>query len=112
MISDDRNRLNLFQKLEATLGPEEANTLMAHLPPVTWNQLATKSDLELLRASLSAEFRGELKSFDTSLRAEMAVGFANLRTEMIDGVNRQIKWLVTFAAAWTSLLLAAMQFMK
>jgi len=94
MSSDDRNRLNLFQKLEATLGPEEANALMAHLPSVTWNQLATKSDLEALRAGLSAE---------------MAVGFANVRTEMIEGVNGQIKWLVTFAAAWTSMLLGAMQ---
>lgn len=108
MNSDDRTRLNLFQKLEATLGPEEANTLMAHLPPVTWNQLATKSDLEQLRT----ELRVELASLGTSLRAEMKVGFADLRTEMIGGVNRQIKWLVTFSAAWTSLLLAAMQFMK
>lgn len=94
MNSDDRNRLNLYQKLEATLGTEEADTLMAHLPPVTWNQLASKNDLEQIRTSLSAE---------------MSVGFANLRTEMIDGVNRQIKWLVTFAAAWTSLLLGVMQ---
>ena len=78
---------------------------MAHLPPVTWNQLATKSDLEQLRT----ELRVDLASLGTSLRAEMAVGFANVRTEMIDGANRQIKWLVTFAAAWTSLLLAAMQ---
>jgi len=94
MNSDDRNRLNLYQKLEAKLGTEEADTLMAHLPPVTWNQLASKSDLEQVRTSLSAE---------------MNVGFAHLRAEMIEGVNRQIKWLVTFAAAWTSLLLGAMQ---
>ena len=94
MISDDRHRLNLYQKLEATLGTEEADTLMAHLPPVTWNQLASKSDLEQVRTSLSAE---------------MSVGFANLRADMVDGVNRQIKWLVTFAAAWTSLLLGVMQ---
>ena len=97
MNSDDRNRLNLYQKLEATLGTEEADTLMAHLPPVTWNQLASKNDLEQIRTSLSAE---------------MSVGFANLRSEMIDGVNRQIKWLVAFAAAWTSLLLGVMQLLS
>jgi hypothetical protein len=39
----------------------------------------------------------------------MNVGFAALRAEMVEGVNRQIKWLVTFAAAWTSLLLAVVR---
>jgi hypothetical protein len=98
MAADDRSRLNLYQKLESILGTEEADTLMAHLPPLTWNQIATKSDLDHLHNRLTTE-----------LRAEMNVGFAALRAEMVEGVNRQIKWLVTFAAAWTSLLLAVVR---
>ena len=43
MPIDDRTRRNLHRKLEAVLGPEEADTLMAHLPPVTWNDIATKN---------------------------------------------------------------------
>ena len=40
----------------------------------------------------------------------MAVGFADIRTEMTNGFNRQIKWLVTFGMAWSSLLVAVTRF--
>jgi hypothetical protein len=83
MTVDDRTRLNLHRKLEAVLGHEEADTLMAHLPPVTWNEVATKADLAAL---------------GTTLRAE-------LRADFVEAMNRQIKWLVTFAAAWTTVLI-------
>ncbi len=101
MTVDDRTRLNLHRKLDAVLGPEEADTLMAHLPPVTWSEIATKDDLQTLA---------------TTLRSEMHVGFADLRTEIgavrteiADAMTRQIKWMVTFAAAWSSLLIAAVR---
>jgi hypothetical protein len=82
MPVDDRTRLNLHRKLEAVLGHDDADTLMAHLPPVTWNEVATKADLEAL---------------GTNLRNE-------LRADFVEAMNRQIKWLVTFAAAWTTVL--------
>jgi hypothetical protein len=43
------------------------------------------------------------------LRTEMQVGFATLRADFVEGTNRHIKWLVTFAAAWTSVLVAAVR---
>jgi hypothetical protein len=93
MPVDDRTRLNLHRKLEAVLGREEADTLMAHLPPVTWNDVATKDDLDALGTNL----RTEIGALGTSLRAE-------LRADFVEAMNRQIKWLVTFAAAWTTVL--------
>jgi hypothetical protein len=100
MPVDDRTRLNLHRKLEAVLGTEEADTLMAHLPPVTWNQVATKDDLDTLGTTL----RAEMRTMGTELRSEMQTGFATLRTEFVEGTNRQIKWMITFAAGWTTLL--------
>ena len=90
MPVDDRTRLDLHRKLEEALGAKEADTLMAHLPPVTWNDVATKNDLDTLA---------------TTLRAEMQALRSDLRADFVESTNRQIKWLVTFAAAWSSLLI-------
>ena len=125
MPVDDRTRLNLHRKLEAVLGNEEADTLMAHLPPVTWNEVATKDDLDTLGTTvrsemhvMGTELRTEMHVMGTELRTEMHIGFAELRTEMqalradfVDGTNRQIKWLVAFAAAWSSLLVTVVRFL-
>jgi hypothetical protein len=48
MPVDERSRHALFLKLEAILGREEAITLMEHLPPVGWADVATKRDLDQL----------------------------------------------------------------
>jgi hypothetical protein len=69
---------------------------MAHLPAVTWNDIATK---------------GDLRTLETTLRSEMHVGFAELRTELADAITRQTKWMVTFAAAWSTLLVTAVRLM-
>jgi hypothetical protein len=89
MTVDDRTRLQLHRKLEEVLGTEEADTLMAHLPPVTWNEVATKDDVRAegiatrndLRRE-SAEFRTELQTEMAHLRTDLTVEMADLRTEM------------------------------
>ncbi|HSH10347.1 MAG TPA: hypothetical protein VLA10_01060, partial [Ilumatobacter sp.] len=78
MPVDDRTRLNLHRKLEAVLGREEADNLMAHLPPVTWNEVATKDDLTTLGTTL----RGEIQNMGTELRSEMQAMGTTLRGEM------------------------------
>jgi len=88
MTVDDRTRLNLHRKLEAVLGPEEANTLMAHLPPVTWQDVATTKDLGTVEMSIRSEldvFRADVRSEFADVRAEMRAGFADVRAEMRAG---------------------------
>lgn len=51
MAIDERARHELHRKLEEVLGAEEAATLMAHLPPVGWADVATKQDLAQLRTT-------------------------------------------------------------
>jgi len=48
MSIDEQSRHRLFARLEEVLGAEEATTLMDHLPPVGWADVATKRDLDQL----------------------------------------------------------------
>jgi hypothetical protein len=56
MALDERSRHELFLRLEETLGPEAATTLMEHLPPVGWADVATKRDLDQQGDRMRAEF--------------------------------------------------------
>ena len=87
MAVDDRTRLNLHRKLESVLGPEEADTLMAHLPPTTWQDIATKDDLRVL----GAEIRTEI---------------AEVRIDVTQAIDRQTRWMVTFICAWSTVVVA------
>jgi len=85
MTTTEAERLRLLQRLEEVLGPDEATTLMDHLPPLGWSDVATKHDLAanrvLTKSDLDlglAEFRIEMGEFRTEIREE----FAEFRTEM------------------------------
>lgn len=55
MAITEQSRKNMYQRLEEVLGDDHAATLMEHLPPVGWADVATKQDLEVLRTSMSRE---------------------------------------------------------
>lgn len=48
MAVSEESRHRLYQRLEQVPGPGEATTLMEHLPPIGWADVATKRDLDLL----------------------------------------------------------------
>ena len=105
MPVDDRTRLNLHRKLEAVLGQQEADTLMSHLPPVTWQDVATKDDVRASEVAVRAHVDASVERLGMQLRSEMQ----QLRTEFVEATNRQIEWLVTFAAAWTTVLVTVVR---
>jgi hypothetical protein len=45
----------LERRLDEVLGPPESTTLMEHLPPVGWADVATKADLAALEQRLEAK---------------------------------------------------------
>lgn len=125
MTVDDRSRMELHRRLSEVIGPEGADTLMAHLPPVTWQDVATKQDVSALGSDLRAEMAqlgGELRTEMADLRTELKTEMADLRTEMaglrgelatsgarlesrIDQAITQQTWrLATFVGAWGALL--------
>ena len=52
MVVDERSRHELYRRLEEVLGSEAATTLIEHLPPVGWADVATKHDLAALEERL------------------------------------------------------------
>ena len=60
MAVDERTRHEMYSGLEEKLGPDVADALMAHLPPVGWADVATKQDL----AALAQQFEHMNTRFD------------------------------------------------
>ena len=56
MVLDERSRHELYLRLEEVLGPKAATTLMEHLPPIGWADVATKRDLDSLEQRLDLRF--------------------------------------------------------
>ena len=128
MTTTEAERLRLLQRLEEVLGPDEATTLMDHLPPLGWSDVATKHDLDANRvltksdldlglnefrlefgefraemhqefAEFRVEMRGEMADFKAEMRSEMAA----LRVEMHQGFRNQILALVSLMFAMMAL---------
>ena len=52
-VSYEGARHRLFRRLEEVLGGEEAESLMEHLPPLGWADVATKQDVMILKSDLA-----------------------------------------------------------
>lgn len=84
MAITEKQRHDLFKKLEETLGPDAA-TLMDMLPPLGWADVATKHDLAALQLATTQE----LASFKQETRREFAAVRINLERleRRIDGLG-------------------------
>ena len=98
-ITEDQ-RHDLYEGLIEVLGREKATTLMEHLPPVGWADVATKRDLDhqsevsrrdleiamgTLGQEMTTEFaavRNDMAGEFAAVRNEMTLGFASVRNEM------------------------------
>ncbi len=74
MAINEEDRLALRVALTDTIGGRETRVLMKALPPVDYDELATKADLDNTRIQIDAELK--------TLRAETQTEFAAIRTDM------------------------------
>ena len=56
IVVDERSRHQLYRRLEEVLGAEAATTLIEHLPPVGWADVATRHDLMALEQRMELRF--------------------------------------------------------
>lgn len=84
MAVSEESRHRLYGRLEGLLGREEAATLMEHLPPVGWADVATKRDLDHLAETI----RGELAVMEAKLEGRFETGLASLETRVEAGLAR------------------------
>ncbi len=85
MAIDESKRQDLYLVATEKFGRKEADTLMTLLPTSVWEDVATKTDLELHDALLKLqinEVHNDLKTEVADLRAELKGDIANLRTEL------------------------------
>jgi hypothetical protein len=68
MAISEESRHHLYLRLEEVLGTEEATTLMEHLPPVGWADVATKRDLDILAAAT----KRDIDDLRTDLKRDVA----------------------------------------
>ena len=60
MTITNERRHDLHTRLEQVLGPEEATTLMDHLPPVGWGDVVTTTVLDLRLETRESRVRSEI----------------------------------------------------
>jgi hypothetical protein len=97
MVVDERSRHQLYRRLEEVLGPDAATTLIEHLPPVGWADVATRHDL----AGLEERFNG--------VDDRIAALAADLRASFEHELRSQITTVV-FGLASVVLTMAALAF--
>ena len=105
-------RHQIFQWYEEAMGSERASIMMNLLPPVGWNDIATKADLVALSTSLRgemAELRGGLRGEMAELRAELRGEVAELRGEMKAG-NAELLRTLFFAMVASNATLVGLVF--
>ena len=90
MTVDDRTRMELHRRLTEVLGDQEADTLMAHLPPVTWQNVATTDSIDSTRLVLTTQIdalRSDVERNLTELRSDTARQITELRTDLQTQIN-------------------------
>jgi hypothetical protein len=82
MTLTETKRFEMHRGLKQRLGDDVADSLMEHLPPVGWADVARRSDLELLRSNIDSRFSGIVAGL-WALGAICVACFAGIFTVLI-----------------------------
>lgn len=108
MAITEKQRHQLFTKVEEVFGPDEAATMMELMAPMAWREIAKAADLALVKGDvdvLRADV-AELKVDVAGIRVEMAT----FRVEMERQSSRTTRSFVTWLLASQSTVVLLMVF--
>ena len=85
-------RTSMFNTLAQVMGQQDAETLMEHLPPSGWDNVATKEDIRASFAELNATIAtglAQAATERTEIIKTVSTGLAQAATERAEIVRRQ-----------------------
>lgn len=138
MAISEHDRFEMHGALRRALGDEAANTMMEHLPPVGWSDVATtqdlehqrvalSSDIEHQRVALSSEIEGlrvsvakdiehlrtsiaqDMTQLRTATSADLGEGLASLKDEIRKHMDSQLRWMVSVQVTVLLAVVAALR---
>ena len=103
MAISEASRHEMHVKLEEVLGAEVANTVMEHLPPVGWADVATKRDLDAVQVLMKRDLdavqvlmKRDLDGMQVLMQRDLDAQSERLellfRSELRGEVNRLMLW--------------------
>jgi hypothetical protein len=99
MAISEASRHEMHVKLEEVLGAQVANTVMEHLPPVGWADVATKRDLDANQVLMKRDLEAQNVLMKRDLAAQTALlegRFERIelqfRSELRGEINRLMLW--------------------
>ena len=87
MAISEADRHLMYLKLEEALGAEAANTVMEHLPPVGWADVATKHDLDAQNVLFEARLEAGLARVSAEISERLRTQTLVLCTTLIAGMG-------------------------
>ncbi len=125
MAISQAKRTELHQELREKLTVDTADTLMDHLPPDGWSEVAMKSDLRTLEVAMKSDLhtlevamKSDLTSLEVALRSEMKALEHVLKSDiaalqaaillMEERINSKIATLIAKQNKWMTGVLASL----
>ena len=102
MAITEQSRDQMHQRLKEVLGEQQATTLMEHLPPVGWADVATKRDLDDLRAAT----KGDIDHLREVMDLRFEATEHRLRTELHKTLRVHMLAIIGAMAAFNGSLVA------
>ena len=88
MAITEANRLEMYLELRKVLGDEKADTLMEHLPPVGWANVARQDDMMARFDAVAVRFENVNVRFDAM---EMRFGAMEMRISALENRVDELK---------------------